>query len=116
MNLRIYLNRDNVLTFGLLEDKAPVDATLLTRVICQFDPKGSGSVVSIDSDTVPALFDFTTSKQFSGEVTGVLKLMLGAMTGVVVGKYKMTIVLYDPANTAGIAWAETDVQVLDDAA
>lgn len=116
MNIRIYLNRDNVLTFGLLEDKAPVDATVLTRVVVQFKPKQSGAVVSIDSNTVPTLFDFTTSEEFSGEFTGVLKLMLGAMAGVPVGKYKMTVVLYDPVNTAGIAWAELDAQVLDDAA
>ena len=116
MNIRIYLNRDNVLTFGLLEDKSPVDATAITRVILQFKPKQSGSVVAIDSNTVPALFDFTTSQEFSGEVPGVLKLILGAMAGVVVGRYKMTIVLYDPVNTTGIAWAELDAQVLDDAA
>jgi len=116
MNIRIYLNRDNVLTFGLLEDKAPVNAILLTRVVLQFKPKESGAVVTIDSGVVPALFDFTTSQEFSGEVIGVLKLMLGAMAGVVVGKYKMTVVLYDVVNVAGIAWAELDAQVLDDAA
>lgn len=116
MNLRIYLNRDNVLTFGLLEDKQPFDATIITRVVLQFKPKQSGAVVSIDSAVVPLLFDFTTTQEFSGEITGVLKLMLGAMAGVVIGKYKMTIVLYDVVNTAGIAWAEADVQVLDDAA
>lgn len=116
MNIRIYLNRDNVLTFGLLEDKIPVSALSVTRVVLQFKPKQSGAVVSIDSDIVGALFDFTTSQQFSGEVTGVLKLMLGAMAGVVVGKYKMTVVLYDPVNTDGIAWAELDAQVFDDAA
>ena len=116
MNIRIYLNRDNVLTFGLLEDKIPVSALSVTRVVLQFKPKQSGAVVSIDSDIVGALFDFTTSQQFSGEVTGVLKLILGAMAGVVVGRYKMTVVLYDPVNTDGIAWAELDAQVLDDAA
>ena len=116
MNVRIHLNRDNVLTFGLLEDRVPVDATALTRVVLQFDPKSGGSVVTIDSDVVAALFDFTTSQQFSGEVTGVLKLMLGAMVGVGVGKYKMAVILYDAVNTGGILWSEVDAQVKDDAA
>ena len=116
MNLRIYLNRDNTITLGLLNDRIPVDATNLTRVILQFDPKSGGSVVAIDSNAVPSLFDFTTSEDFSGENTGVLKLMLGAMAGVIVGKYKVSVVLYDPVNTAGIVWGEVDAQVLDDAA
>ena len=73
-------------------------------------------MVSIDSSSVPLLFDFTTSQQFSGEVIGVLKLILGDMVGVIVGRYKMTVVLYDVVNTDGIAWAELDAQVLDDAA
>jgi len=115
MNIRIYLNRDNTITFGLLDDRVPVDATILTRVILQFDPKGGGAVVAIDSNTVPALFDYTTSEDFSGENTGVLKLQLGAMAGVPVGKYKMAVVLYDAVNTAGIVWAEVDARVLDDA-
>ena len=66
--------------------------------------------------TVPALFDFTTSQDFSGTVTGVLKLMLGAMAGVVVGKYRMSIVAYDAVNTSGVNWAKMNAQVLDDAA
>ena len=116
MNLKLYLNRDNVITLGLLKDKIPVNATTLTRVVLQFDPKAGGAVISIDSDSVPALFDFTTSQQFSGEITGVLKLKLGAMAGVIVGKYKMAVVVYDAVNTNGITWAELDAQVLDDAA
>lgn len=116
MNIKIYLSRDNVIKLGLLNNSVPIDATVLTRVILQFKPKDVGSVVSIDSNTVPTLFDFTTSQQFSGVVTGVLKLILGAMTGVPVGKYTMTVVLYDPVNTNGIAWSKIDAQVLDDAA
>lgn len=115
MNLKLYLNRDNVITLGLLKDKIPVDATTLTRVVLQFDPKAGGAVVPIDSNTVPALFDFTTTQQFSGEITGVLKLLLGAMAGVVVGKYKMAVVLYDAANLSGIVWGELDADVIDDA-
>jgi len=115
MNVRIYLNRDNVITFGLLEDRQPIDATILTRVVLQFKPKVSGSTVTIDSGSVPALFDFTTTQEFSGEVTGVLKLLLGAMVGVVVGKYTMTVVVYDAVNTSGVVWGEVNAQVLDDA-
>lgn len=114
MNITIYLNRDNVITFGLLEDKEPVDARTATRVVLQFKPNDGGAVVSIDSDTVPTLFDFTTTQQFSGEVTGVVKLQLGAMAGVPVGKYQMTMVVYDPVNTTGIAWARINTRVLDD--
>lgn len=116
MNIKIYLNRDNVITFGLLEDSAPVDARITTRVVLQFKPTDGGSVVSIDSDTVPTLFDFTDTMEFSGEVTGVLKLHLGDVAGVVVGKYHMTIIVYDATNTDGIAWANVNAQVLDDAA
>lgn len=115
MNVKIFLNRNNVIEFGLLDNKIPVDATITTRVVLQFDPKASGAVVEIDSDIVPALFDFTTSQQFSGEVTGVLLLLLGAMAGVVVGKYKMSVVIFDAINTDGIVWGEIDAQVLDDA-
>ena len=114
MNIKIYLNRDNTLTFGMLENTSPVDATNFTRVVAQFKPT-SGAVVSIDSNTVPALFDFTTTQEFSGEVTGVVKLMLGAMAGVVVGKYRMTLVTYDPINTGGVVWARFNAQVIDDA-
>ena len=114
MNVKIYLNRDNVLTFGLLEDRQPVDATITTRVVLQFRPASGGAVVSIDSDVVPTLFDFTTSQEFSGEVTGVLKLLLGGVAGVSVGKYTMAIVIYDVVNTAGIVWAKVNAQVVDD--
>ena len=115
MNIRIYLNRNNVVTFGLLDDKIPIDVNaVLTRVVLQFDPKIGGSVVTIDSDTVPTLFDFTTSQQFSGQLIGVLKLTLGAMAGVVVGKYKMSVVVYDAVNILGIVWGEIDAQVVDD--
>jgi hypothetical protein len=115
MNVKIYLNRDNVLTFGMLEDSAPVDARNFTRVILQFKPASGGAVVSIDSNTVPALFDWTDTQEFSGLITGVLKLMLGAMAGVAVGKYRMTIVAYDAVNTDGITWAKVNAQVIDDA-
>ena len=116
MNVKIYLNRDNVLTFGMLEDSAPIDARNFTRVVLQFKPTAGGSVVSIDSNTVPLLFDWTDTQQFSGLVTGVLKLMLGDMAGVVVGKYRMSIVAYDAVNTDGITWAKVSAQVLDDSA
>ena len=116
MNVQIYLNRDNVLTFGMLEDSAPVDARNFTRVVLQFKPTSGGSVVSIDSNTVPGLFDWTVAQEFSGTITGVLKLTLGAMAGVAVGKYRMTIVAYDAVNTDGIAWAKVNAQVLDDSA
>jgi hypothetical protein len=116
MNIKIYLNRNNVLTFGLLEDRTPVDVRSATRVILQFRSLADDSVVSIDSNTVPALFDLTSTKQFSGEVTGVLKLKLGGVAGVAVGKYLMTIVVYDAINTGGIAWAAMNAQVVNDAA
>ena len=116
MNIKIYLNRNNVLTFGLLEDSIPVDVRSATRVVLQFRSLADDSVVAIDSNTVPALFDLTSTEQFSGEVTGVLKLKLGSVAGVAVGKYTMTIVVYDVANTSGIAWAVMRAQVVNDAA
>jgi hypothetical protein len=114
MRIKIYLNRDNVITFGLLQRRAPVDATAITRVVLLFEKKPNGTPIAIDSNTVPALFDFTTSEEFSGTLTGVLKLKLGAMAGVAVGFYKMSVVVYDPTNTNGINWAEMLARVVDD--
>lgn len=90
----VYLGRDNAIDLQLTADGSASDLTSVTRMsVCDV-----GGAWSVDSDTVPAAFDWGTS----GE-TGKISLMLGAQN-IPPGTYTCRLTVYDPTNANGLVW------------
>ena len=101
----VWLGRDNVISWVVLRDDAPVsDLSDTTRAVVCFgdvtvdsDQWGSDVLWWTDSVTGQTLADGT---EVSGDV---VKARLGTVTGLVSGEYEdVRLILFDPANPNGV--------------
>lgn len=96
---KIYLGRDNALSWTLFNDAGqPADITTLSRVTLYF--KGT----LIDSDDNPGMFDWSQGD-------GKLVVKLGAAP-LQPGTYRMVeVTIFDPAYSGGLVWGHKKVRV-----
>jgi hypothetical protein len=94
----VYLDRDNTNDLLLKADGAAVDLSAVTRMVIA-DVAGAWSV---DSDTSPAAFDWTTG------TTGKVVLAFGH-EGIPAGTYICNLIVYDPDNDNGIHWRRISI-------
>ena len=97
----IWLGRDNVIGYVLKADGAAYDLSGATMFQLVF----SGTTVS--SYRHDAWFDWTSTTL----ATGQLNLLLGGVTNVSPGQYKMEVIYYDVDNANGIMWERVPVAV-----
>jgi len=92
-----WLDRDNTIDIALSDDGVLINHALITRILLVFD------AITIDSATVPALFD----------LTGAAKIVFkpGASTTLVPGTFDVRIITYDASNPNGIVWGDERLQV-----
>ena len=93
----IYADRDNAIDLQLSSDSGVADFTGVTKVELVDSLGGLGT---INSETNSSFFNMTTGN-------GILKLSLGLVAGLVVGKnHRFSIILYDPDNENGVNWGQ----------
>lgn len=87
----IYLDRDNSIDLTLYENQVIKDLAMVTRVTVTIDS------VTIDSDTTPSAFDWTTDTKKLSLILGFQELQQG--------DYFATLVIYSIDHLHGIVWA-----------
>jgi len=95
---RVYKGRDNANDLKLTADGVAVDLSSVTKM----------ELISIGwsvaSDASPGVFDWSQG-------AGVVSITLGGVSGIPLGSSSVSLIVYDPDNTAGIHWGDFYIYV-----
>jgi hypothetical protein len=101
----IYNGRQNSIDMGVILGKTPVSApnplnstNRLRLLVVDQD----GTQTTFDSQANPTYFDTSKRKMVNGVMVNVVSLRLGT-AGLAVGKYEMTLTIFDATYTSGVA-------------
>ena len=100
--LTAYVGRDNYIDLGLIQDGADVEPSAVTRATVTF---GSYCLDTDDDTGVPPL----TAELVDDAKT--VRIRIGLVDGIEVGRYSGTLVIYDSTMTHGLWWADLIVRV-----
>ena len=122
----IHLGRDNTIDIALTQERTPITAAALTRIMLVLTDPDDASLTKLDSDVIGFgagdNFDITQSQAVYDPVTktnitvNIIKMKLGDQSIPVKNGYTADLIVYDASNANGILWETFTVNVEADVA